>query len=300
MKVRITRKAALCAAIAVLAAVYTLQLILGAPDTVKVESLAGTPDAIEITRPGMAALRLTESGGKWLIGDKGYPADGARVEAMTKALGTIKILGRVSGDAESGEYGLGEAERLLVTAWKDGKKLRSLTVGKNAVTAQQSYVQLDDGSDVLLVSGALKGVFDRDTDSLRDKTIWTLTADALSRVSVSGGKSWAIEKSGEPPVWALAAGSSVTGELDAEKAVSWVSGLLSVKASGFVPGDGELPAATLGKVALTAGGKEYWIAVHEKGEDNRYLCSSSESPYAFYLSAAAAEKFLKPAADLLK
>ncbi len=300
MKVRFTRKAALCAAIAVLAAVYALQLVLGAPDTVKVESLAGTPDAIEITRPGMAALRLTASGDKWLIGDKDYPADGARVEAMTKALGTIKILGRVSGDAESGEYGLGEAERLLVTAWKDGKKIRSLTVGKNAVTAQQSYVQLDDGSDVLLVSGALKGVFDRDADSLRDKTIWTLTADALSRVSVSGGKSWAIEKSGEPPVWGLAAGSSVTGELDAEKAASWVSGLLSVKASGFVPGDGDIPASTLGKTVLTAGGKEYWIAVHEKGEDGRYLCSSSESPYAFYLSAASAEKFLKPAGDLLK
>lgn len=300
MKLRVTRKAALCAAIAVLAAVYTLQLVLGAPDTVRVESLADAPDAIEIARPGMATLKLSESGGKWLIGDKGYPADVARVEAMTKALGTVKILGRVSGDAESGEYGLGESERLLVTAWKGGKKIRSLTVGKNAVTAQQSYVQLDEGSDVLLVSGALKAVFNRDEDSLREKTIWTLTADALSRVSVPGGKAWAIEKSGEPPAWAFAAGSSVTGELDAEKAVSWVSGLLSIKAAGFVPGDAAPPSALLGRVVLTAGGKEYSIAVHEKGDDGKYVCSSSESPYAFYLTSATAEKFLKGAADLMK
>ena len=106
------RKIILLSAIALLCGVYTLQIVFGGRDSVKVLKLADKIDTIVIaTGTNASPLTISKDGDKWILGDKKYPADSSFVEGMVTALAEIKTLGTVSGSGDYERYGLNEEAR---------------------------------------------------------------------------------------------------------------------------------------------------------------------------------------------
>ena len=302
MKTHKTRKLVLLSFIGVLCVIFVLQLVAGARNSVRTLTLNEKPDTILIVKPDGTNIQIVKNGDKWIIGDRKYPADSSKINAMVSALETVKVLGTVSKNSDDERYGLVKTAGISVSAIKDGKTLRKLTIGKESVTAEQAYINLDDGKDVLLVTGSLKDTFDKTVGDIRDKGIFSLDADSLTKISVTGSTeandNWVLEKAGDPPLWTLTSDS--TPVVDAEKAANWVKSLVSLDAADFAPENIALPATTLGKISFTEGGKDVSLTVYEKSSDKQYLCSSSENQYPFYLTPYVAEKYLKKITDLAK
>jgi hypothetical protein len=299
-----TRKIALLSAIAVLACVYALQLTLGSVNPVRTVKLADAPDSFVIAKGDGSSITLKKDGDRWLVGEKNYLADASKVEAMISAISPVKILGTVASSGDLDRYGLEETSKITVTALKGEKTLRTLTVGKNAVTGEQSYGIVDANKAVSLLSGGLHDVFGASLDEMRDRAIWNLDASAIAKIDVKGeGKegSFTLEKSGTPAAWGVALPESAKkAALDASAANSWAQGFAELRADAFAP-DGTAPAEKpIAVFTVSSGGKNYALSVLAKDGESRYLCSSPESQSPFYLSAYSVGLLLKPLSELEK
>jgi len=302
-----TRKIILLAAIAALACVYSLQLALQGRGAVRAITLADKPDSIKIARPGGESITLSKDGDRWVIGEKKFPADQAKVDAMLKAFAEIKALGSVSASGDWARYGLDDASAVVVTAAKGGKTLRTLAAGKNSSTSQQCYARVDGGKDVLRVSGKMRDLFDKASETLRDRTVWKVPPEGITRVesnfsgagnelSTDGKKAYpfAIAKAGDPPVWQ---GAPLEGKaapsVDGGKAAAWAESLAELRLDSFAAEGTQMGDHPLGTLTLVASGKTMKLTVGAKEGDGKYLCSSSEIPYLFYLQKGTALKLAK-------
>lgn len=306
-----TRKIILLAAIAALTLVYSLQLVFQARGAVRVIALADDPDSISIARSGGEKITLSKEGDHWLIGDAKYPADQAKVAAMLKEIKEIRALGTVSSSGDWERYGLDEASAVVVTASKGGKVLRTIGAGKNSSSSQQSYARIDGGKETVLVSGKLRDVFDKPADTLRDRTVWKVPPEGITRIDsdfVNGGTDlsangvrktpFAIAKAGDPATWqGVPLGAKAAPPVDATKAASWAESLAEIKADSFAPEGTTLDGKTLGTLSLVAAGKTITLTVARKEGDMKYLCASSETPYPFYLQKGTVMKLAKGTAE---
>ena len=102
-----------------------------------------------------------------------------------------------------------------MTASLAGKTLRTVAIGKNSVTAQQTYALIDGAKAVSLVSGNYGDIFGKTADELRGKDIWTLDAAGITRVDAAG---FAVAKAGTPAVWTAVppSGGAASLKLDAD------------------------------------------------------------------------------------
>ncbi len=305
------RKTILLAAIGVLALAFALQTALERRNAVKTLSLAEDPDTIEIARAGGEVTTLSRDGDRWLI-DKGkYPADSQAVAEMVAALKEIKTLGSVSASGDWARYGLDETSAIVVKASKGGTAMRTVAAGKNSSTTQQSYVRVDGGKDVLLASSRFRDRFDRSAESLRDRTVWKIPFEGMTRIESdfaaigdidgSGRRraAFAVAKAGTPAAWQ---GAPLAGKnappVDSGKTASWSEILAELRADSFAPDGTAIPERPLGKIAIVAAGKTVTLSVARKEGETKYLCVSSESPYPFYLQKATVLKFAKNPEDL--
>jgi len=305
-----TRKILLLAAIAVLACVYAAQLVFSRSGSIKELKLADEPDSISIARVEGESLTLAKEGERWFIGEKKYPADQAKVDAMLKAFSTIKVLEVVSASGDFDRYGLDEASRLVIAVSKGGKVLRTLCAGKASSASNQSYAYVDGEKDVLLVAGKLRSEFDKTVESLRDRTVWNVKGESVTRVDSDFSRSprdiagsitrripFSIEKSGEGATWQEIAvpgsGASANEKLDATRVDAWVDSIVNLRADSFAPEVSAIPSQNLGTLTITASGKAMTLSIVRKEGDTKYLCVSSESPYPFYLQAGTVARFAK-------
>jgi hypothetical protein len=301
-----TRKIVLLSAIAVLGAVAILQATVLGGDSVKVVKTDAKIDSIVIGKQGVASLSLAKEGDRWVAGERKYPVAKASSDALLAALESVRVLGSVSSGGDYERYGLDDASKITVTASAGGKIVRTIYAGKNSATSQQSYAIVDSGKTVVMVSGSLRDTFDKSIADVRDRDIWTVSAEGISRVDIDpdgkGSAAYTIAKTGEPAAWTLVPGSKAgKGNPDATLAANWVDSLATLRADSFAPDDLDVASLpTLGSAKITAAGKVIDFAIRQKDGDKRYLCTSSASPYAFYVSVPSGSKFLKPYSELLK
>lgn len=161
-----TRKIVLLSLIVVLLVVYIFQLVEQGKSSTKVYSLEGSPDTILINKADGTELKITKSGEIWLINGT-TPADSSKIEGLISELEEIRILDVVSKDALDEQYGLDAANCLSVQFLENGKTLRKMRIGKRTATNYQTYVQLDDSKDVLLLSGSPISVFNTTEEDLK-------------------------------------------------------------------------------------------------------------------------------------
>ncbi|QTQ13400.1 DUF4340 domain-containing protein [Treponema parvum] len=184
------RKSVLLAAIGILLCIYAIQLFVLGRNSVKVLSLKEEA-AVYAIKGNDIDVVLTRSGDEWLVGSKNYKANESFSDSIDKAVKTVKILDTVShSDSEASleRYGLESEKALTVTAsGAKGKILRTITVGKESSTGSQTYVKIDSGKDIYLVSGALKNTFEKTVDDLRSKQVFSFSSDDIDKVTVFSG-----------------------------------------------------------------------------------------------------------------
>ena len=306
-----TRKIVLLGVIAVLACVYAVQIVTSHRSPVKEYKLTARPDTMTFVSKANGTVTLSEENGAWVAGDKKYAVDTSAAESILADLQHIKSLGTVSHSTSDGindQYGLDDESKITVTASKDGKNLRTFIVGKSSSTGSQTYIRMETSSDTLLASGNLHDTFGKTLDALRSKDVYTCNNADISSVSVDlGNESYAVSKSGDPAVWSLTAGSAKGAAAsapapDAEKINSWIGQLTSLKVQSWAKDDEAVPEKKDATVTMTTAAKSITVTVTKtgSGDDAKYLCTSSESKYPFYLSSYTAERYLKKLSDLKK
>ena len=307
------RKTVLLSAIAVLLCVYIVQLVTSGHGAIKDIKLADKPDTILITQ-GTTTITLAEENGAWVVGDQKYPADQKAVDGILSAISNVKVLdtvGKTGKEAVLDRYELGKEKAITVKATKSGKDLRTLTVGKDATTSSQSYVTLNGGSNIYLVSGSLHTIFGKSANELRSSVVYSLKYDDMTKVTVGSPEgNWALEKSGSPAAWTLAPGSvgGVDAEknslitVDPEKAAAWAKDLAEIDVNSWLDDSATLPDTKPTSVTITAGGKDITVTIYPSGsgKDVKYLGTSSATPYKFELGAYAGMTLTKKLGDLKK
>ncbi|MCR5318720.1 MAG: DUF4340 domain-containing protein [Treponema sp.] len=314
------RRIVLIAALAVLVLIYIFQVWSSSRTGIKIVKTEIEPSEIIITK-GMDSegeIHLVKgSDGEWTLGSKKYPADENAIYSILSAVKEIKVLGTASSlSGDGSRYGLDESSKITVTAMDSGKAIRTLVVGKNTSTGNQSYIQLDGKNTVLLANMALHSLFDTNEDVLRSKKVYALSSSEISSVSVSGKDgSFTVKKetlpssddenSPAPTVWRLEKYEGFGEEkLSSEKVSAWVNTIASVNVSAWSeqPYSGKKDDSLVAELSLIAGGKNYSLVIVSEEKisetETKYLCESNQTPYRFYISAYTAGNIKKTLKDL--
>lgn len=301
-----TRKTILLSAIAVLLCVYALQLISAKKSSIKNITLKNEPAVYTIQNSsGEVVLTKETINGEatWITGSQKYKATQIYADNIKDNVMDIKVLDTVShSDSEAAleRYELGDGAISVTATDNNGKVLRKMFIGKESTTGSQTYVKLDSGKDILLVSGSLKEIFGKSVEELRSKDIFRFEGKEVSKVSVDGaaGK-WSVEAkdlSAEKPEWNI---TGISEKLDDTKVTNWVNSLPYLSVENWGNTD-KVPDVKPTTVVLSKADKTVEISVYpvKDGENIQYFGTCSETPYTFTLSKYMAEKFLKTPEDL--
>lgn len=168
MKKSYARKMTLLSVIAVLLAVYIVQLVSSGRTNVKVFSVAENVDRIIVKNNGKI-LSVAKEGDGWFAGALRKPCQLNRVNGLLKSASEVKVLGNVGSfsDADAERYGL--ANPIVVELYSGEKTVRVLEVGKNTATGSQCYAKIDGKQAVWLVQGALKSTYEVSEDEIVEK-----------------------------------------------------------------------------------------------------------------------------------
>lgn len=305
-----TRKIILLSAIVVLLVVFICQLVFNGQSSIKDVTLDSEIDTILI-QSATSSVTLTSTDGVWYVGDEKYLTDTSKADKLVSAVKDIRVLQTVSNSSDDDRYGLGDGEVITVTASKDGKTLRTISIGKAAVTSSQTYAQLDGKNEVLLVSGTLRDTFNATVDSLRDTVVFKVDdVQKISRLDATnetGSFSLVKTVEGDTPVWTLdspltsALDDAAEIVLDAEKAASWATSFSVLHASGFTDSLGS--AVKCGELSITTDADTinltvYKVAATSEDAEDIWYCKNAQSPYIYQISQYSASNILKSLSGL--
>lgn len=163
-----TRKLFLIAADVILLAVFVIHAIASSKSGIKTFELKEQIEELEIFLPGENIL-LTKENDEWLVGTEKNPAQKYSVENLIDAVSSIKVLdkvGKTSSPKAEETFELSETSAIKVVAKNNGKILRTILIGKNSTVYSQSFITIDDKSDVYLATGSLRNKFEISSEDL--------------------------------------------------------------------------------------------------------------------------------------
>ena len=309
-----TRKLVLIIADVVLLAVCVVQLALSARDTTKYFSFKDEPDFIEIVTPD-ETISLSKDGDNWFIGEKRYPANLSIVDGYISALKNIRALdkvGNVTSGTNAERYEFTDGKKTVVTAKLGDKVLRTIDIGKTAVSSSQCYVTVDGGKDIYLVSGGINDTFYTSVAAARTTIVLDLKPEEISAVSVTDfsdealpdGKTWSVSRmgSGDDIAWNVSGGEV---DLDEGKANAWLASFASLSTRDWYSETEVLEGSKTLSARITYNYKDIKLeifALPKANENDRqqYYGSCSETPYRFKVNESDVKQFLKPLEELAK
>lgn len=307
-----TRKLVLIIADVLLLAVCIFQLALGARDTTKYFTLKDQPDSIEIVTP-VETISLYKEGDDWFVGQQKYPANISMVDSYIDAISNIRALdkvGNTSNDTVAERYELVDGKKTIVTARLGDKVLRSLEIGKTAVSSSQCYAVVDGGKDIYLISGGINDTFDTSIAAARTTVVLNLEAADLTKVSITDfaeNKSWTVSRmgSGDDIAWNVSGAGSENGfEIDSVKAENWLNSFAVLSARDWYPDDVVPEGNKAVSAKITCGFKDISVDFYElpKEENHaqQYFGKCSEVPYYFKVNESSVKQYLKTLDELAK
>ncbi len=314
-----TRKIVLSTLVAVLLCVYIVQLIVSSRSPIKTFELkaseADALDQITLVSSTNGAITLNKHGEDWTVSEQAYKTSESYIDDILESIKSVRTLGTVSRSASEEtlqRFGLDNNTAITVTAFKAGEAVRTLYIGKAASTGDQTYLRLDGKNDIFLASGSLRDTFGRSEDSLRSKEVYALSSDELTTIDVHGKKSSftahrAIGENGE--VWSIDGDENA----DSSKIASWAKQLLTMSAQSWALPDATMPAESESRIEFTVGAKRVSLTMAKiagskdaaedgaaSSTDDKYICSSSETPYLFYVTKTVADRLSKDSKDFEK
>ncbi len=141
-------------------------------------------DAVAISS-GNSSLSLRRTNGTWRIADKGYEAQGDKVQKMLRQAADPGISALVSESGSYARYDLDRGSRIQVKLRREGKVVRELHLGKSAGQVQSTYVRLPGDQNIYMADSDLRGSFDTTAKELRDKTVFSIDAEKVRAVHLA-------------------------------------------------------------------------------------------------------------------
>ncbi len=308
-----TRKLVLIIADVLLLAVCIIQFAVSVRDTTKYFTFKDEPDSMEIVTPG-ETISLVKDGEDWFIGDKKYPANISVIDSYLDAIKNIRALDKVgstSSDAVAERYELVDGKRTVVTAKLGDKVLRTLVIGKTAVSSSQCYATVDGGKDIYLISGGINDTFDTSVAAARTTIVLDLESSDITNVSVTdveAGKTWAVSRmgSGEDLAWNASGDGADEGyELDSGKAANWLNSFASLSTRDWYLDEDVLEGTHVVTAKITCAYKDitvnfYSLPKESENDHQHYYGTCSETPYRFKVNESTVKQYLKTLEELAK
>lgn len=303
-----TRKIVLIVADVVLLAVCLVQFILSARDTTKYFTFKDEPDSLEIVTP-QETISLYKEGEDWFIGEKKYPASMSMVDSYISAIKNIRALDKVGSIANGNNverYELTDSKKTIVTAKLGDKVLRTIEIGKTAVSSSQCYMTVDGGKDIYLVSGGVNDTFDTSVAAARTTIVLNLNSDEITGVAITDAedKTWSLSRmgNGDDIVWNVSGGEI---ELDEGKADVWLTSFASLSTRDWYAEDAVLEGTRAVSARITYNLKDIkleFFALPKNNEKDlqQYYGTCSETPYRFKVDEKTVKQYLKPLEELAK
>lgn len=303
-----TRKLVLIVADVVLLAVCLVQFILSARDTTKYFTFKDEPDSLEIVTP-QETISLYKEGEDWFIGEKKYPASMSMVDSYISAIKNIRALDKVGSIANGNNverYELTDSKKTIVTAKLGDKVLRTIEIGKTAVSSSQCYMTVDGGKDIYLVSGGVNDTFDTSVAAARTTIVLNLNSDEITGVAITDAedKTWSLSRmgDGDDVVWNVSGGEI---ELDEGKANVWLTSFASLSTRDWYAEDAVLEGTRAVSARITYNLKDIKLEFFTLPKNNekdlqQYYGTCSETPYRFKVDEKTVKQYLKPLEELAK
>ena len=296
------RKIILFSLALILAVIYAFQLAFSHNTNVKDITISEEIDSLVIQSQNQT-VHLTKKGDTWFV--ETFVADSALVSSLVSEMSNIKLLGLITRNSDSkAHYGLDESEKIGVCAYASQKELRRLTIGKNASTGNQCYVQVDNKPEIYLENSGLHDLFSVTVDSLRSLDVYSIVASEIKEVSVESqdGK-FTLKRleSDSNSEWNLIENTTSVEytALDFAKVNSWVNSLASLRASSWLNEESkENQNEKHFTIILRNVEKTIKITIFEKDSEEDAICLCSETPYQFSISDFVSQKFQKSLSDL--
>ncbi|MEE8440499.1 MAG: DUF4340 domain-containing protein [Spirochaetia bacterium] len=140
-------------------------------------------DKIVIDRPN-ETVTLSRSGSEWFVKPGNHPADRASTLYILDAILGLQITDVVSARDDPAQYNLGDENRVRVTLVGDGKELRVIDIGRRAATLGHTFVGVPGDNRILQAIGELRGIFDRDLDAFRDKSVLSFDPSTIDEITL--------------------------------------------------------------------------------------------------------------------
>ncbi|MCX5895203.1 MAG: DUF4340 domain-containing protein [Proteobacteria bacterium] len=150
----------------------------------------GKAASVFLKTSGKGEFRLKKKPGGWVVEAQGksYSADSASIDTLLDTLGKIRIEAVVSKNPN--KYSVFEADSGKGTEVKiadaSQNSVAHFYVGKSGPDLFSTYLRMEKSTEVVLSSGILKTVFDRDLKDWRNKTIFSLKQGDVIEYQVKG------------------------------------------------------------------------------------------------------------------
>jgi hypothetical protein len=247
-------------------------------------------DGISIRFGDGGSVDLRRGDPAWMIAPNGYPVDSSAVADMLESLADFAITDLVSTSGYFDRYELDDENKIVVTATGDGKELLTFDLGKRAPSYNHSYVALGDGQ-VYHAATDLRRVFDKDTNSLRDRMVLAFAKDEIVEITASLPgmelnltKSSATVGTGDSAITGAASWRAQDGEeWPTESIDEFLDRLDDLSCSEYADESRSGDIAPL--LSLNLQGREGYRFTLLAEDETGFLASSSQTPYEFYISA---------------
>lgn len=186
-----TRKTGLLAAIAILLAIYIVQIFLANRSTEKTFKTKEDITSIVVTEgvsETNAILELQKKGDSWVAGKKEFLASKENVEAMIvdiKELKAVTMISRTTNESTDERYGFSAGGSFKIEAKNGEKTVRAFTIGKASPTGEQFYFKVDSGNEVYLSAKNLKNLFYMTDDEIREENIFDFEKDKIEEIAIT-------------------------------------------------------------------------------------------------------------------
>jgi len=194
--------------------------------------------SILIKSPEKGELNLKKEDKTWkvLSDNKTYVADTSPVDKLLDTVEKMKaetIASKNPKNFDSFEVTDGKGIEVKIDD-ASRKNLAHLYVGKSGPDIFSTYIRAKDSNRVILISGILKNVFEKELKDWRDKTIFKFDKENITEYKVEGDMSLHLKKD-EKNIWQVVAPEAFPAKK--ETVQETFSKFASLKAVDFPEGD---------------------------------------------------------------
>lgn len=235
----------------------------------------------------------------WVVLSKeGTPlkAENAKVAEILETLVAIKRYQMVgSFDKEKDEYKLGENELAVSLLDSSGKEMGTVQIGISASGYSNTLVREKGDSKIYSAKGNLRSDWSQEINYYRDRRLFNLVAQNISKIQWSGKQNQSIQK--EKDSWKLTyRNKTVEANISGVEAIT--ADLASLQGSKFLEKTSNRIIAKM-KIGLQ-GNMEKTLTIYAGNDNEKYNVTSSDLEQPLEISKAKIDALLKSPEELTK